>query len=442
MNKYISAILVAAVLALGAPDAHATYKTCPDGSRIEYNKTCPEPPKPEPKPQPGDRDWWQQVSQQQNQTQTQNNNQNQSIKDSGNSSSNSSAHIKDSGNSSNTNSNTAHGGSSSIKDSGNSTAVASGGSSNSTATGGSSTIKDVGNTTIGDVGSTSSVGNVSSGSSIGDTTNTNRNSTNIGDVGSTSLSNATGGSVGNTTAQVGDTSATGGNVGDVGNNSGNSTNTLANNSNSGGNTLSNGSESTSRSNSGGNTMTGGDNNASADGSGNSRTDVSIDASDRSSTSYVAQTLLLPTIQTAAPALVANPTLVVDRGVCGPRMDKVQGRVDGTYVGIVKKSKIDLGVDDELVPAAEPYRYWTAPNGTLHVFGHQVITYASVVGVAASRSIGLGGGETGGNWGQGGVSSGSSMQRNVLRVQLQECEIQLAPREVPVLIEVPRKRQGG
>lgn len=167
---------------------------------------------------------------------------------------------------------------------------------------------------------------------------------------------------------------------------------------------------------------GGHADASTSNAGNSQ--VAVDASDRSSTHYEAQALYLPTIQTAAPALVAGPTLVVDRGVCGPRQAKRQERVTGTYVGLVKRSTIDLGVDDELVPADEPYRYWTDPQGVTHVFGHQVVTFASVNGVAASRALGLGGGKTGGDWGQAGASSGSSVQRTILRIQLQECELPL------------------
>ena len=89
------------------------------------------------------------------------------------------------------------------------------------------------------------------------------------------------------------------------------------------------------------------------------------------------------------------------------------------------------MDDELTAAAEPYRYWTDPQGVTHVFGHQVITFASVNGVAASRALGLGGGKTGGDWGQAGVSSGSSVQRTILRIQLQECEIPLQKTELVI-----------
>jgi hypothetical protein len=191
------------------------------------------------------------------------------------------------------------------------------------------------------------------------------------------------------------------------------------------------------SSSGGNTMTGGDNSASntssnaasADGSGNSTTNV--DASDHSS--FSSQALYLPNIENAAPSIVAGPMLIVDRGQCGPRQEKKTERVQGTYVGIIKRSSIDLGVDDELVDSATPYEYWTDPNGVQHVFGTQVVTFASVNGMAASRSIGIGGGQTGGGWGQGGASSNSSMQRTILRIQLQRCELPLVQRPAPVVL---------
>jgi hypothetical protein len=210
---------------------------------------------------------------------------------------------------------------------------------------------------------------------------------------------------------------------------------LSNGSSSGGNTLSNGSASSS----GGNTLTGGSNTstsgASADSSGNSTVNIDSSRSDR----YTSQALFLPTIQNAAPALTASAQLIAERSDCGPRVEKRSERVYGTYVGVIKKSQIDLGLDDDLLPADEPYRYWTDHQGVQHVFGHQLITFASVNGVAASRSLGLGGGKTGGDWGQAGASSGSSVQRTVLRVQVRECEIQLAPREVPVYVEVPAKK---
>jgi hypothetical protein len=172
--------------------------------------------------------------------------------------------------------------------------------------------------------------------------------------------------------------------------------------------------------------------ASSDGSGNSSTYV--DAADRSTTHYEAQALFLPTIQNAAPALVASPAITTERSECGPRVKKITNGVQGTYVGMFVKSFIELGVDDELVQADEPYRYWTDKYGVEHVLGHQLLTTITVNGVASSRSLTLGGGVTGGDWGQAGGSSGSSMQRTIVRVQVRECELPLAPRQVNVEVD--------
>ena len=314
---------------------------------------------------------------------------------------------------------------------------------------------------------------------------------NTGTVGDTSsysdgndLSNAVNeGDVGNNSgnSNIGDTSATGGSVGDVGNNSGNSTNTniqgqttsvgdtnasigdgagsstigdvgsnsnatVGNTSATGGSVGDTASRSDSVSNSGGNALSNGSSSVSDASNTGGNSNVTVDAADRSSTStsYVSnnKTLLLPTIQTAAPALVANPNLVIDRGVCGPRMEKVSERVNGTYVGLIKKSTIELGKDDELVPAAEPYRYWTAPNGAQHVFGHQIVTAWAQDSISASRAIGGAGNNSNLAGGQLGLSSASGMTRTTARVQLQECEIVQEARVVPILVEVPRKKGGG
>jgi hypothetical protein len=256
------------------------------------------------------------------------------------------------------------------------------------------------------------------------------NGTGVGQGGNSNAAGGAGGSV----AGSGNSSSTGGtaNVGvasgsAVGDTTSRSSLQVGDTSlSAGGNTLSNGSSS------GGNTLSQA---ASADSSGNSAVNIDSSRSD----SYTSQALFLPTIQNAAPALTASAQLIAERSDCGPRVEKRSERVYGTYVGVIKKSQIDLGLDDDLLPADEPYRYWTDHQGVQHVFGHQLITFASVNGVAASRSLGLGGGKTGGDWGQAGASSGSSVQRTVLRVQVRECEIQLAPREVPVYVEVPAKK---
>ncbi len=139
-------------------------------------------------------------------------------------------------------------------------------------------------------------------------------------------------------------------------------------------------------------------------------------------------LALPTIQTAAPSFVAGGNMVAERSACGPRVVKVSERV----TGVLGKVVIDLGTDDNLEPAAEPYRYW---NG--HIFGHQVVTYAASNGVAASKAFGFGGNGSSLAGGQLGASSNSAASRTVLRIVVMECEI---PRQaVPAL---PAKEPRG
>jgi hypothetical protein len=169
---------------------------------------------------------------------------------------------------------------------------------------------------------------------------------------------------------------------------------------------------------------------SADNSGNSS--VYIDSSaGANSGNYEAQALWVPDIIPAAPSMPAGGSLQIREMPCGPRVEKRSDRVYGTYVGMFKKSDIPLGLDEDIIYADEPYRYWTDPNGGQHVFGHRLLIVASQDGVAASRALSLGGGETGEGWGQGGVSSNSSMTRTAIRLVVAECEIPLVKREIPI-----------
>lgn len=282
--------------------------------------------------------------------------------------------------------------------------------------------------------STAHGGNATGGAATGGSVLGSGNSTATGGAGGRG---GAGGSVGNvrsgSTSSVGDTSSSsGGNSltgGDVSN------------------ALSNDSASTSgaTSASGGNTMTGGDNAASnvannvasADGSGNST--VHVDAADRSSTRYESQMLVLPTLQTAAPAIVAGPAMTVIPGVCGPKVTVEGVDAYGTYVGMFKRADIALGPDHlRVIPAAEPFLYRTDSRGNTYVEGDRVDYVSYTVGVAASRGLGLGGGDTGGGWGQAGVSSGSSIQRPMIRALVTPCIVTVqAPAEVPVIPARPR-----
>lgn len=276
-------------------------------------------------------------------------------------------------------------------------------------------------------------------------------------TGGTSLSSASGGSIdrsgnsrndnANSNLNANNVASDNRNNNSLSNTGGNSTNTLSNGSNSGGNSLSNGSASTSGASNGDQSTsvsnTNGGNTtasvASADGSGNSDTQVTIDSSDRSvREGDVSQALFISTIQAAPPSIVAGATAIVDRGVCGPRQGLVTEDVNGIYIGMFSQRKVYLGKSDRLVSIeGQKFLVDRGQDGVTRLIGQRPVSYIAVIGVAGSRSIGVGGGKTGGDWGQVGASGGSSMQRMVVQTNLEDCEYaHTAP--APVIIEV-RKR---
>ncbi len=164
--------------------------------------------------------------------------------------------------------------------------------------------------------------------------------------------------------------------------------------------------------------------------GNSST--TVDTSDRSSTSYSSQALFIPTVQVAPPNIVAGSNIVVDRGSCGPLMAVESTPLNGVYFSMFGQRSVPLGTTDRLVA----YHGGTFRADGNRLIGHRPVSYIAVIGVAGSRSIGLGGGKTGGDWGNGGASGGSSMQRMVVQTTLEPCEYAV---QAPVLIETAPKR---
>lgn len=244
------------------------------------------------------------------------------------------------------------------------------------------------------------------------------------------------------------------------------------------------------SSSGGNTMTGGDNTATGgaggnsnatggeggnanqgqsqgiEGSGNSTNNVgsasgassdasnsggnsntSVDASDNSSYSFSSRTTFIPAVVPSNPPSVlgvGNVTTVV--GACGPLQTVVKTEIQGTYIGLFRKSRVSQGYDEMLAPYIEDgkqvfYREIPLGDGSVRLMGHQPITFATVVGVASSRNLALGGGSDTGDWGQAGGGSSSSMQQVVTRVQLRDCEVGTLVPAKPVLVEVEPKGIG-
>lgn len=172
--------------------------------------------------------------------------------------------------------------------------------------------------------------------------------------------------------------------------------------------------------------------------GNSRT--SVDASDQSS--YRSRAIFIPPVVPGTPpSQLAVGNIIRETSACGPLQHVVREPVTGTFIGLLRNASVAQGWSDDLEPyydasgAVVDYRRDQLPNGDVRLFGHQVIMFTTVIGVASNRNIALGGGSGGGSWGQGGMGSSSSNQRMVTTIQLRDCEIGTMR---TVYVEVPPK----
>jgi hypothetical protein len=208
--------------------------------------------------------------------------------------------------------------------------------------------------------------------------------------------------------------------------------------------------------SGGNSMTGGATNSGAtsdasNSGGNSS--VLIDAADRSSTNFRATSIFIPPVVPATPpSTVAAGNLIKETTTCGPLQRVVRTPVDGTFIGLFRRSQVDQGWTEDLAPYLDArgreqvYREVPLEDGSgVRVYGHQAIMFTTVVGVASNRNIAIGGGggSSGGNWGQGGMGSSSSNQRMITTIQLRSCEVgtfQFPVREVHVEVAAKAIRE--
>ena len=154
--------------------------------------------------------------------------------------------------------------------------------------------------------------------------------------------------------------------------------------------------------------------------GSSDNAVNVDASTDSN--YTAQALYLPSVPVNVPVGVPGGDVTVYYGTCGPLKAIESERVTGTYIGFWRKQSIDLGRSDRIVPyQGGEYIERTYSDGSTRLFGHQAVRTVALVSVAGGRSITLGGGQTGGNWGQAGAGGSSAMQQVVTQIDLEPCE---------------------
>jgi hypothetical protein len=156
------------------------------------------------------------------------------------------------------------------------------------------------------------------------------------------------------------------------------------------------------------------------GNGNGAT-VSIDAADRSSSSYRA-TSWAPVIHGESAAPLANAGLIALPGVCGPRVRAVTTQVIGVRFGFFGgQSEVNQGYTQELGPEynedgteAEPF---IVDGG--NVYGHRYTILAAALGTSSANSISVGG-FRGGDAAQGGVASSGGMQQIGTRIVISRC----------------------
>ncbi len=297
-------------------------------------------------------------------------------------------------------------------------------------------------TTTGAVTS-NSTGNTGGNSSNDNKSNASNGDQSMGQANTGSSWNTVGGSSsGGNTLSNGPSTSSSDNSGNASlSGSGNSSNTNTtgaskSTSSSGGNTLSNGSTASvgpTTSSSGGNTLASDANNS----GGNSQT--MVDASTR----YQSKTIFIPSvIPGTPPSQLAVGNVIKETSACGPLQQIIRRPVTGTFIGLISTRGIPQGYTDDLAPMTDgngariDYRQAPMPGGGYRLFGHQVTMFTTVVGIASSRNIALGGGGTSGSWGQAGMGASSSNQRLVTSIQLRECEIGTL---TTTLVEVAPKR---
>ena len=179
------------------------------------------------------------------------------------------------------------------------------------------------------------------------------------------------------------------------------------------------------------------NNSAKTGSNTSTTNV--DAADRSTTNYRSVALVLPSVGVTAPSTVAVGNIIKETMACGVLQSVQRDTVKGTYMGLFKRSQIDLGTDDSLVPFTNEtgeevyYKRVLGSDGKYRLMGHQPIIYTTVLSVSGARNLSLGGGGSQQEWGQAGVGASSAMNRLVSKIQLRSCE--MAVEQVPTVARI-------
>ena len=167
--------------------------------------------------------------------------------------------------------------------------------------------------------------------------------------------------------------------------------------------------------------------------------TNVDAADRSTTNYRSVALVLPSVGVTAPSTVAVGNIIKETMACGVLQSVQRDTVKGTYLGLFTRSQIDLGTDDSLVPFTNEtgeevyYKRVLGSDGKYRLMGHQPIIYTTMLSVSGARNLSLGGGGSQQEWGQAGVGASSAMNRLVSKIQLRSCE--MAVEQVPTVARI-------
>lgn len=179
--------------------------------------------------------------------------------------------------------------------------------------------------------------------------------------------------------------------------------------------------------------------ATVDGSGNST--VTVNTGLTSGDGIGESALFIPPVVPETPsASIPGADVAYTQSACGPRMAVVRTPVTGTFFGLTHRVGVDLGFDDSVVPADQPYRYVLQPDGSTLKLGHRVLIQMMDERVSGSRNLALGGGGDSG-WGQAGGGSSSAMSRLVNRIVLLDCEVGTLQPRIPQIPQVPQVPRG-
>lgn len=188
--------------------------------------------------------------------------------------------------------------------------------------------------------------------------------------------------------------------------------------------------------------TGGTSGANALGgtSGGNTIDTRNQSTSVSNVSY--RTQFIPSITQAAPiAIVPGSQLQKDQSTCGPRKVVIKTPAEVMVKGLWRARIRTVGYNYELQDAEQPWRIVRMPDGSTRAYGHEVVEWSAVRNVSTASSLQIGGGGTGGDWGQAGIGGSGAIQDIQTRPTLRDCEVSYSPviveKIVPQIVETVR-----